>query len=356
MDRIDLIGPGGLKVRQRPGEATFSVDALLLAHFVRPHPGDHLCDLGTGTGIIPLLMAAGSPVGAVVGIEIREETAALAEQNVELNGLHDRVAIFRGDLRRVTLGDLGRSRPFDLITANPPFRRPGTGRISPHPGRAIARHELECTLDEVLAAARRLVRFSGRVGLIFLGERLTDLILSLRTHGLEPKRLRMVRPRPGRPAKLVLVEAIAGGRSGLVVEPDLIMRDPDGDETPEMKSIYGERPRTPDYTVYMVRCADGTYYTGMTKDLKRRLADHNRGRGARYTRGRGPVRVVATRGRLTFGEAARLERNWKSLTRSQKEELVRKGQSELGTSTSSPTSNRCPRKRGLGERKEPTSR
>lgn len=239
MERLDDLGITGFKIIQRPGEATFSIDALLLAHFIRPRRGDSLCDLGTGTGVIPLLLSARGSIGPIVGVELQSELADLAERNIRLNGLAGRIRVVRGDLRTITLNDLDRNEPFDLITANPPFRKPGTGRVSPVAGRAMARHELECTLEDVLMASRRLVRFGGRVALVHLAERLTDLLVELRARALEPKRLKMVRPKAGARAKLVLVEARAGGRPGLAIEADLVLHDENGGPTPEMMEIYG---------------------------------------------------------------------------------------------------------------------
>ncbi|MHB0885966.1 MAG: tRNA1(Val) (adenine(37)-N6)-methyltransferase [Bacillota bacterium] len=242
MERLDDLGRAGFKIIQRPGEATFSMDAVLLAHFMRGGAGDALCDLGTGTGVIPLLMVAKGKAGSAVGVEIRADLAELADRNVSLNKVEGVIRVVRADLRSVTLSDLGRREPFDVVTANPPFHRPGTGRVSPIESRAVARHELECTLEDVAQAARRLIRSGGLVGLVHLTERLVDVLAALRAEGLEPKRMRVVRDKPGGRAKLVLVEARAGGHGGLVVEPDLVVRDEGGDYSAEMKAIYDHEP------------------------------------------------------------------------------------------------------------------
>lgn len=242
MERIDDLGRAGFKIIQSPGAATFSLDAVLLAHFVRTRVGDDLCDLGTGTGVIPLLLVAGRKVGTATGVEMRGDLVDLVQRSIGLNGVDAVVRVFQADLRTVTLGDLGRHRPFHVVTANPPFRRPGTGLVSPVESRAVARHELQCTVEDVARAARRLVRPGGRVGLVHLAERLVDVLAALRAEGLEPKRLRVVRARPGGRAKLVLVEARAGGHAGLAFEPDLVVRDEVGDYTPEMKDIYESEP------------------------------------------------------------------------------------------------------------------
>lgn len=240
MDRVDDLGRAGLKIVQRAGVA-FSMDAVLLAHFARVKPGECLCDLGTGTGVVPLLIAVRG-AATVVGLELLPDLAAVAARNVRDNGLSDRVRIVRGDLRTATLEGLGMDRPFDVVTANPPFRSPGSGRVSPDGARAIARHEISCTIGDVLRAAGRLARHGGRLYLVYLSERLTDLLTAMRSVGLEPKRVRPVRPFPGGPAKLILAEGRRGGRPGLVIQPDLVIRDTSGEYTPEARAIYGLGP------------------------------------------------------------------------------------------------------------------
>ncbi|HEY3314593.1 MAG TPA: methyltransferase [Bacillota bacterium] len=237
MERLDDLGLAGLKIIQRP-EVAFSMDTVLLAHFAQARPGERWCDLGTGCGVIPLLVAARSPI-SIVGLELQPDLAELAQRSVDRNGLGDHVRIVRGDLRTVTLEDLGVDRPFDAITVNPPFRPAGTGRVSPSQARALSRHELGCALGDVLRAARRLARHGGRIYLNYLTERLADLLVGLRSEGLEPKRVRLIRPSPGAVSKLVLVEGRRGGRPGLKVEPDLVIRGADGGYAPEVRAIYG---------------------------------------------------------------------------------------------------------------------
>lgn len=235
-ERLDDLGRGGLRIIQHPERFPFAVDALLLTHWVRVCPDDRVIDLGTGGGIIPLLLSALYPSVALTGLEIQPATAEMAQRSVALNGLETRIRIDCGDWRTAT--ERYGFESFDLVTMNPPYREVGRGGVSPTQARATARHELESSLEEAVAAAGRLVRYGGRLGVIFLAERLVDLLGALRASRLEPKRMRLVQPREGRPANLVLVEAVKGGRPGLACEAPLIVWAEGQRYTAEMQAIY----------------------------------------------------------------------------------------------------------------------
>jgi tRNA1Val (adenine37-N6)-methyltransferase len=235
-ERLDDLGRGGLRIIQHPERFPFAVDAILLAHWVRVRKTDRVIDLGTGGGIIPLLLSALHPEVSLTGLEIQPETAEMAARSVALNGLASRIRIDCGDWRTAT--ERYGYGSFDLVTMNPPYREVGTGGVSPIRGRATARHELASSLSEAVEAASRLVRYGGRVGLIFLAERLADLLGALRASQLEPKRMRLVQPRAGRPANLVLVEAVRGGRPGLTCEAPLVVWAEGQRYTAEMQAIY----------------------------------------------------------------------------------------------------------------------
>jgi tRNA1Val (adenine37-N6)-methyltransferase len=235
-ERLDDLGRGGLRIIQHPGRFPFALDPVLLAQFVTVRGRDRVLDLGTGCGIIPLLLAARHPEAQIAGVEIQPETADMAQRSVLLNGLHERVRIDLGDYRNVTT--LYGHGAFDVVAMNPPYREPGRGRVSPVDSRATARHELEGALQDAVRAAAAAVRFGGRVAAVFLAERLADLIVDLRQHRLEPKRLRLVQPRAGRPANLLLMEAVKGGGVGLRVEPPLIVYADGQTFTAEMQAIY----------------------------------------------------------------------------------------------------------------------
>lgn len=236
-ETLDDLRPGGLKIIQKRDGYRFSLDPILLCGFARLDGVTAVLDLGTGSGVIPLLLARRSGATRILGMELQAAAADRARRSVELNGLTERVEIIEGDVRQVT-GQLGPGS-FDLVLSNPPFRPGGSGRIAPGAERAAARHELAGGLQDFVAAAARLLRPGGRCCLIHLAERLTDLLVELRGAGLEPKRLRLVHSRAGEEARLVLVEARRGGRPGLMVEAPLVIYDGEGYGA-EVLAWYGE--------------------------------------------------------------------------------------------------------------------
>lgn len=217
-ERIDTFLDGRLKVIQSRWGYRFSVDALLLSSFAGTRRGDLVVDLGTGCGIIPLVLLCSKGAGRVIGLEIQEGLARQACRNAKLNGLEAGMSVVRGDLRRPPL----KNGAFDLVVSNPPYRKAKSGRINPDQERAIARHEIHACLDDVLHAARLLLRQRGRLAVIYPAERSGDLLVRMRGTGLEPKRLQFVYPDLESEAKLVLVEGVLGGRSGLKVLPPIV--------------------------------------------------------------------------------------------------------------------------------------
>jgi tRNA1Val (adenine37-N6)-methyltransferase len=235
-ERVDDLGRGGLRIIQHPERFPFALDPVLLAHFVTVRKHGRVLDLGTGCGIIPLLLSALHPTAHITGLELQPDTADMAARSVLLNDLTERVQIDCGDYRRI--GEIYGHGKFDVVTLNPPYREPGTGAISPTASRAGARHELAGSLEEAINAAAIAVKYGGRVAVVFLAERLTDLLVALRAAKLEPKRLRLIQPRAGRPANLLLLEAVKGGGAGLKVEPPLTVYAEGQTYTAEMQAIY----------------------------------------------------------------------------------------------------------------------
>jgi tRNA1Val (adenine37-N6)-methyltransferase len=216
----------------------YSLDPLLLCAFAQIPPLARVADLGTGSGVMPLLLAQRGLGREFVGIELQPELAARAAASVQLNGLEERVRIVCADLR--ALPEELATGSFDVVLANPPYRRPASGRVAPGAERAAARHELAGGLIDFLRAAAQLLKHGGRCNVIHLAERLAELIDEMRTFRLEPKRLRLVHPRLGEPARLVLVEGRRNARPGLTVEAPLIVYDEgEGrDYSVEMREIY----------------------------------------------------------------------------------------------------------------------
>ncbi|MBM4136381.1 MAG: tRNA1(Val) (adenine(37)-N6)-methyltransferase [Nitrospira sp.] len=215
----------------------FSVDALLLFDFVHMKRVEKIADLGAGSGIVGILLAKGYPDAKVTLFELQDNLVKLAEKNVLLNLLEDRIRVVRCDIR--TLHNLRLTpRAYDLAVSNPPFRRLKSGRISIEDEKAIARHEIKLRLEELIATASYLLKERGRFYIIYHPHRLSEIMEKLRKRGLEPKRLRFVHSNISSEAKMVLIEAVKGGRVGLKVERPLYIYREDGSYTEEMMKIY----------------------------------------------------------------------------------------------------------------------
>lgn len=214
---------GRLRVAQSRLGYRFSIDSVLLAHFVRVRGAERVLDLGTGCGIIPLILAFRHPRLRVWGVELQPDLAALAAANVRANDMQEQVTILQDDMRRLTPSMTG--GVMDVIVCNPPFRRAGTGRLNPSTQRASARHEIDIGLPEILNVARRMLKTRGRLVVIQAAERLGELIAQLHACGIEPKRLRTVHADAGCKSKMVLVEALLGGGAGMKILPPLCLRE-----------------------------------------------------------------------------------------------------------------------------------
>ena len=235
-ETLDTLFGDRLQILQRKNGYRFSMDAVLLAWFATPAAGDRIIDLGTGCGVVSLLLALDAAPKCIVGLEIQSDLASLAEKNVRLNGMEDRIRIRMGDLKSVTQWYAPES--FDQAVVNPPFGIPGAGRLNPTVEKALARHEILGSLKDFLRSAAYLVRFSGKITVIYRAQRLAYLFQSLQTVGFTPKRLRMVHGRLETPAKMVLVTATKGGGEELRVEPPLILFNSDGSYSADLKAIY----------------------------------------------------------------------------------------------------------------------
>jgi len=236
-ETLDDLRSGGLKIIQAKDGYRFSLDPVLLCAFARVGVGETAVDLGTGSGVIPLLLAKRTAAAHITGVEIQSQLADRARRSLILNGLQERVSIVEADLRQLR-GCL-EPQSCDLVLSNPPYRRGGTGRTAPEAERAAARHELAGGLDDFLAAAAYLLKQGGRLYLIYLAERLAELLAAMQRLRLEPKRLRCIHSRSGDDARMVLVEGRRGGRAGLTVEAPLYVYEGE-DYSAEVLAMYGE--------------------------------------------------------------------------------------------------------------------
>ncbi len=235
-ERIDDLMRCGRRIIQDTREFCFSIDAVLLAHFPRYRKNQSVLELGTGTGVIPLLIA--DETAHIEAIELNHVMAELARRNVSMNCLEDRIHITEGDYREIQAYYIRES--FDMVLANPPYRTVNQGPASKLKGKASARHEFTATLDDVVKAARYALRFRGTFVMVHIPERLGEVVAAMHKHQMEPRRLRMVQDQENKSPKLMLIEAVVGAApGGLKVMPPLIVRDNDGNYTKEIFDIYG---------------------------------------------------------------------------------------------------------------------
>ena len=215
---IDPFMDGRLRLIQSKDGYRFSIDAVFLSEFVTIKPGDVVVDLGTGCGVIPLILLLTKPVGYAFGLEVQKELAHQAARNTVINGFKDKMAVILGDLKHLSISN----RSADVVICNPPYRKVKSGRINPDMRRAIAKHELMASVDDILHAARNILRKKGRLAMIYPAERLVGLVARMRHFTLEPKRIQINYPDLKSSAKLALIEASLGGRPGLEILPPLI--------------------------------------------------------------------------------------------------------------------------------------
>jgi tRNA1(Val) A37 N6-methylase TrmN6 len=241
----DTLFGGRLICRQCRHGYRFSVDAVLVAHFAIPKPGQRVLDLGCGCGVIGLILAHRQPRITVSSLEMQEELAALAEANGKLNGFGDRFRVIRGDVRKIS----GAVAPetYDLVICNPPYRKKGSGRINRGEQATLARHELSGEINDFVRAAAFSVKNRGKVGFVYPARRSNTLLLALHEYRLTPKRLQAVYSYPGaESACLVLVEAVKnGGEQIEILAPFFIYARRNGNYTPAMHALYEVEPCWP---------------------------------------------------------------------------------------------------------------
>jgi tRNA1Val (adenine37-N6)-methyltransferase len=235
-ETLDTMFHGRLQVIQKKRGYRFSLDAVILGRWARVFPGARVLDLGTGCGIIALIVAASTEAKEIVGVEIQEELADIALRNVRLNGFSDVVTIKNEDLKK--LPSLYPPGFFDCIITNPPFRELDSGRLNPNEQKTIARHEIAVSLKQMLEGAFRLVKARGSVFLIYPARRLVDLFYEMRKCGLEPKNIQCVHSRSDEPASMILVEGAREGGVDLNVKEPLVVYDSEGDYTEALQDIY----------------------------------------------------------------------------------------------------------------------
>jgi tRNA1Val (adenine37-N6)-methyltransferase len=235
-ETLESLFGGRLKILQKKKGYRYTIDSILLAHFVELKEEERLLELGAGSGVISLVLAFRNPSIRVTGIEIQEGLAGMAGRSVALNGLEGRAEMFHGDARNAD--DFVEARSFDVAVFNPPYRKMGSGRVNPREEKALARHEVAGSVTDFLRTARHALKPGGRACLIYPCSRMVEALHRMRSEKLEPKRLRMVHSRPGSRGDFILVEGMKGGGEELSVLPPLFIYDGDGGYSVELESLF----------------------------------------------------------------------------------------------------------------------
>ncbi len=236
-ERLDDLQRNHFQIIQNPRRFCFGMDAVLLSGFAKAKAGARVLDLGTGNGIIPILMAAKTEAEHLTGLEIQSESVDMAKRSVLLNDLTERVSIVEGDIKSAS-GLFG-AAVFDVVTCNPPYMPGQHGLVNSDQAKALARHEIACTFEDVAREAGKLLRPGGTFYLVHRPFRLAEIISTLLTYKLEPKRMRLVYPFADQEPNMVLLEACRGGNSRMRVEPPLIVYKEPGVYMPEIYEVYG---------------------------------------------------------------------------------------------------------------------
>ena len=236
-ERIDDLQRNGYGIIQNPKKFCFGMDAVLLSGFAREAAGDRLLDLGTGTGIIPILMEAKTKIPHLIGLEIQPESADMARRSVALNGLEEKISIVEGDIKEADR--IFEAASFDCITSNPPYMIGQHGMTGDNEAKMIARHEVLVTFEEIAAVTEKLLRPGGHFYLVHRPFRLAEIMTTLSAHHLEPKRMQLVYPFVDKEPNMVLLEAVRGGNPRMTVEKPLIVYQEPGVYMPESLEVYG---------------------------------------------------------------------------------------------------------------------
>ena len=236
-ERLDDLQRNGYQIIQNPSKFCFGMDAVLLSGFAKVKPGERALDLGTGTGIIPILLRGKTSGRDFTGLEIQEESADMARRSVELNALSDSVSIVQGDIKEAA--SIFGAASFDVVTCNPPYMIGQHGLTNPEEPKAIARHEVLCTLEDVVSRTAKLLKPGGHFYMVHRPFRLAEIMTMLVKYKLEPKRMQLVYPYIDKEPNMVLIEAVRGGKPRMTVEKPLIVYQAPGVYMPEIYDIYG---------------------------------------------------------------------------------------------------------------------
>lgn len=235
-ETLEELGRGDLSIIQKRHGFRFGTDSILLADFAVVRGAARVGDFGTGSAILPLLMSDNAPRATFEAWEMQPGIADMATRCIAMNGLEARIHVHTGDARDAAR-DVGHGA-LDMVVCNPPYYRSGTGDVSQDETARIARHGSPELVGELIRAAAKVIRFGGRMCMVYPAEGLSDIICDMRSAALEPKKLRLVQARPGSVPSIALIEGLRGGKRGLNVMPPLILTDENGAPTQETRRIY----------------------------------------------------------------------------------------------------------------------
>lgn len=236
-ERLDDLHRKGYQIIQNPNKFCFGIDAVLLSGFAKVKTGAKVLDLGTGTGIIPILMEAKTKAAHFTALELQPESVDMAQRSVALNKLEEKISIVEGDIKEASHIFGGAS--FDVVTTNPPYMTGNHGIVNPEMPKAIARHEIHCTLEDVVRESSKVLKMNGKFFMVHRPFRLVEIINQLSKYKLEVKRLRFVHPYVDKEPNMVLIEAVKGGGSQVTIEKPLIVYESPNVYTKEIYEIYG---------------------------------------------------------------------------------------------------------------------
>ena len=235
-ERVDELGRNGYRIIQNPDRFCFGMDAVLLSDFAKVKVGDKVLDFCTGTGIVPILMEAKTKAASFKALEIQEDSAEMARRSVSLNHLEEKIEIITGDIKEAD--KYFEPASFHAVTCNPPYMIGQHGLANPDSAKAIARHEVLCTLEDVISQSARVLKMNGSLYMVHRPFRLAEIMTTLAKYKLEPKRMQLVYPYIDKEPNMVLIQATKGGKSRITIEKPLIVYEKPGEYTKDILDIY----------------------------------------------------------------------------------------------------------------------
>lgn len=238
-ERVDDLQLKGYKIIQNPIWFCFGIDAVILSDFVEANKKSKVVEFGTGTGIIPLLIEGKKSPKSIMAFEIQEDVADMAKRTILLNELSDKIKIVNDDLNNVL--EYVDKESVDVVVSNPPYMPAGVGIVNPHDNKAISRHEIKCTLEDIISNASKILRFKGSLFMVHRPGRLVDIIMLMKKYGIEPKMIRFVHPKSDKKPNIMLIKGTKKGGEELKILDPLVVYNEDGSYTDEIYRIYNSQ-------------------------------------------------------------------------------------------------------------------